>query len=497
MTPTRLCLAELESIAPSQRPRLDPRQLQVGILHLGLGAFHRAHQAVYTEDAVAAAGGSWGICGVSERSPRVADCLRAQDGLYSVITRADEGSSIRVMGSVRQVMFAQENPDALVGLMADPSIAVVTSTVTEKGYRLNPATGRLRGDDPEVGADGAGRPPRTVPGQLGWGIVERWRRRSGPLSLVCCDNLRHNGGTLRQVVLDFCSLLAPGERRGLEGWIEENVSFPSTMVDRIVPATGSQDLIEAQSLLGVDDRGVVVAEPFSQWVIEDSFPAGRPAWERAGATLTADVEPYEVAKLRVVNGAHSALAYLGSLAGLHLVSEAVRDERLARYLELLLDQDVIPTLSVPPGWDLDAYARSVAARFANRAIHHRTAQVAADGSQKLPVRLLGTIRDRLQAGAEPRWAALAVAAWMRYVSARRSDPGEELPVDDPLAGALEARLAGAVTPAEIVDRLLGLRAIFPPELADSEVLRHLLVDHLAHLGRFGTWATVEAETAGA
>ena len=272
------------------------------IVHLGIGAFHRAHQAVYTEDA----GDGWRICGVSQRSRDMVDRLGPQDGLYSVLVRGPGGTTIRVIGSVGQVRFAGDDPDAVVARIADPATRIVTLTVTEKGYHHDPATRRLRVDDPEVAQDLAGRAPRTAVGQLARGLAAR----QDPITVVCCDNLPSNGPLLRGLVEDFCA------KSGIT--LDVDLAFPATMVDRIVPATTAADRDEAERLLGLRDEAVVVTEPFTQWVIEDSFAAERPAWERAGAIITGDVAPYETMKLRLLNGSHSMIAYLGALAGFEL-----------------------------------------------------------------------------------------------------------------------------------------------------------------------------------
>lgn len=473
MSAARLSARTLAGIPADARPRVDPAARRVGVVHLGIGAFHRAHQAVYTEDA-----GDWGICGVTQRSATVARQLLPQDGLYPVLTKGPDGDDVRVIGAVREVLVGPEDPAAVVARIADPAVRVVTLTVTEKGYRRDPATGRLRRDDPEVTADLAGRTPRTVVGQLVAGLDRRRRTDAGPLTVVCCDNLPSNGPALHGLVCDYVT------DDGLAEWIGVSVRFPATMVDRIVPATTDADRAEVARVLGVTDEGAVVAEPFSQWVIEDDFAADRPAWEKAGAVLTADVAPYETVKLRMLNGAHSTLAYLGALAGFEHIAEAVADPALAEVAGRLMSEDVVPTLSPPEGIDLAAYGATVLDRFANPALRHTCRQVAMDGTQKLPQRLLGTARDRLAAGAEPSWVAFAVAAWMRYVSAGRADDGRPISVDDPLAGRLASLLADADGSAAVVDRLLSLAEVFG-ELGTAATFRDLLVGHLTRLTRDG------------
>jgi fructuronate reductase len=484
----RLDLAALPALAAAQRPLVDPGSLGTGIVHLGIGAFHRAHQAVFTEEAVAAAGGDWGICGVSQRSRGVVDQLRPQDGLYSVLERG-ERTSLRVVGAVRDLLFAAEEGERLQALLAAPTTRLVTLTVTEKGYRHDPATGRLRRADPEVAADLAGDGlPRTVVGQLVRGLAARRAADAGPVTLLSCDNLPANGEVLRGLVADFCAALPAAEGEPLAAWIAESVCFPSSMVDRIVPATTDDDRAEAARLLGLDDHGVVVTEPFRQWVVEDRFAAGRPAWERAGAVLTADVAPYEAMKLRLLNGSHSTLAYLGALAGHAHVADAMRDPGIAAVVADLMAHDVEPTLAVPDGFDAGAYQRELIERFHNPALRHRTVQIAMDGTQKLPQRLLGTIADRLAAGAEPRSACLGVAAWMRFVWVRQAEDGSPLPVDDPLAERLGQLTAQAATPAAVVDALLSLDEVFGEDLPTNETFRALVTEGLEALTKGGVKA---------
>lgn len=494
--PARLSLATLDRLDDALRPQVDPRALGVGIVHLGLGAFARAHGLVFTQDAVAASGDTrWGYCGVTQRSRTVLDQLEPQDGLYSVLVRTGESVRAQVVGTARELLFAGDDPDGLTARLAAPTTLVVTLTVTEKGYRHDPATRRLLADDPEVAADASGRPPVTVVGQLVRGLAARRAADAGPVTLLSCDNLSANGELLRGVVLDYCRLLPdrPGTAgtAGLADWIATHVAFPSAMVDRIVPATTPEDRAAVAALLGLRDEGVVVTEPFGQWVIEDSFAAARPPWQLAGATLTADVAPYEQLKLRLLNASHSTIAYLGALAGYRFVSDAVRDPAIAGVVTHLMTQDMTPTLALPDGFDVLAYQAGLRERFANSALQHRTAQIAMDGSQKLPVRLLEPIRQRLAAGVTPVAATLAVAAWMRWVSTDLADDGTPVTLDDPMAERLSKAVASAGSPRAVVDALLGIGEIFG-DLADDPTFRSLVTGHLETLTTHGAIAAARA-----
>jgi fructuronate reductase len=440
--------------------RVTGRPEPVGILHLGPGAFHRAHQAIYTEDA----GGDWGISGVTQRSANVVEQLRPQDCLYTVLERGHDSIRHRVVGSLREVFFAGAEPDRLRARFTDPAVRIVSLTVTEKGYRSGSA----------------------VIGQLVRGLDTRRRESGAPVTVLSCDNLAANGDAVRSRVLGFCAGLPSAERERLAGWIEDNVRFPSTMVDRIVPATTAEDRAEVRAILGLGDEATVVAEPFRQWVIEDDFAAGRPAWERAGAQLTTDVAPYEAVKLRLLNGTHSLLAYLGALAGYDTIAETVADPRIAEIAVGLMEHDVLPTLTVPDDVDVAAYRADVLRRFANPALRHRTTQVAMDGSQKLPLRLLGTIRDRYALAETPWRAVLAVAAWMVYVADGVSRTGRPLPLDDPLAGRLREAAGARRDARAIVDGLLSVTEVFGDDLADFTGFRSALVTSVGDLldGRF-------------
>jgi fructuronate reductase len=484
-----LGLGTLGRLPEQCRPLLRPGSVPVGIVHLGLGAFHRGHQAVYTEEAVAAGGGDWGIAGVAPRSATVVADLAAQDRLFSVTALSGAGAETRVIGALAQVRHAPADPGGVVALLADPAVRVVTLTVTEKGYRLDPVTGELAADDTLRAELAGAAAPVTVPGLLLRGLLERYHADAGPLAVVSCDNLPSNGRRLHGLV-DQARVLLPAATAGFGDWLHDSVAFPGTMVDRIVPASTPATLAVAAANLGARDLAGVHGEPYRQWVIEDRFPGGRPAWDLAGAVFTADAGPWERLKLRALNGVHSALAYLGAVAGRDTIADALRIPGLRAALERFVAEDVAGSLEPPPGVSVLDYGASALDRFANPAIAHATRQVAMDGSQKLPQRVLHTILDRRAAGASPRWAALVVAAWLRFVQGR-ADDGRELPLDDPLAPEIRRRLAAAPrTPQGVVDALLSLDAIFPAELAADETVRTLVRDWLTALEKHGVEATL-------
>ncbi|WP_446667020.1 mannitol dehydrogenase family protein [Flexivirga sp. B27] len=473
-----------------QLPRRPGREnARTGLVHLGIGAFHRAHQAVYTEVACAATGDDrWGELAVTGRSATVVHQLEPQDCLYGVLTKSADETALRVVGGIRRVISGGDDAGTAIAALADPDVHAATLTITEKGYPRAADGGLALGTDAVTadiaalravlagGAPGA-RPGSSV-GVLAAGLAARFAAGGAPITAISCDNLPGNGSQLRRLVHELAD--AAGESE-LLAWLGKAVAFPSTMVDRIVPATTDRDRAEAAQLLHLQDEALVVAEPFGQWVIEDRFVAPRPAWEEAGATLAADVAPYEMAKLRMLNGTHSLLAYLGALRGHRTIAEAVTDPELYDAARALQRQDAAPTLEAPPGVDLAAYGDQILQRFANPHLPHTTVQVAMDGSQKLPIRLLDTARDRLRAGVTPRLCALAVAAWMVYVHRGRDASGRELPLNDPMATLLRERAAGPER--GLADRMLGIDAIFDAEIAGSDDFRGAVRDAVATLAR--------------
>ncbi|MDR6987492.1 fructuronate reductase [Paenarthrobacter nitroguajacolicus] len=457
-----------------------PREsIQPGIVHLGLGAFARAHTAVFTENAMLASGDfGWGIVGVTQRSDAVVRQLVPQDGLYTVTERGGNSAPLHVMSSIVEAVSGRDNPETVVQRIAARTTSVVTLTITEKGYRIDPRTGSLNVADEQVQADLAGNPPLTALGQITRGIQQRARQDSGPLTVVSCDNLPGNGELTGKLVRAFASALPHEEASPLLAWIDANVTFPNTMVDRMVPATTSGDLADVERQLGLRDEGAVVAEPFMQWVIEDNFAGRRPRWEDSGALFSTDVAAWEAAKLRLLNASHSMLAYLGLAAGKATIADAVADVSFRTACERLMFDDVLPTIDLPSELDAETYCKQVLERFSNPALGHTTAKVGSDGSQKIGLRLLSTVRDNLDAGREPRWAALAVAAWMHHVATTPPDA-----LDDPMASELQVLLPAGHDASAVVPALLACRSVFDEGLASNagfvQLLMHwyAVIDH--------------------
>ncbi|WP_152047547.1 mannitol dehydrogenase family protein [Aureimonas psammosilenae] len=481
---TRLSDATLSELSPEvERPGYRRAEARIGIVHLGLGAFHRAHQAVYTEDVLSKGDLSWGISGVSLRSPDTRDALEPQDGLYTLSIRDGSGDRFRAIGSILECLVAPQDPEAVLARMSAADTRIISLTVTEKGYCHHPATGELDEAHPDIRHD-LGQPnrPKSAVGFLVEALARRREKGVPPFTVLSCDNLPANGRTVQRVVARFAALRDPALGR----LIEEEVSFPSTMVDRIVPATTDADRALVAKALRMEDAWPVMAEPFTQWVIEDRFPGGRPDWN---ATFVEDVEPFELMKLRLLNGSHSTLAYLGYLAGHETVADAMGAPGFEALLRGLMRDEASPTLAPLPGFDLSAYRDQLLARFRNPALRHRTWQIAMDGSQKLPQRLLGTIRDRLAANQPFDRLALGVAAWMVYVRGV-DEKGNAIDVRDPLAKDLAEATNGCTTPTELLDACLRFETVFGRDLPLSQPFRAAVERGLEQLLAQGAAQTV-------
>jgi fructuronate reductase len=387
-----------------------------GIVHFGIGAFHRAHMAWYTDLAMDSGEQDWVITGVSLRSADVAAQLNPQDGLYTLTEKSADGEATRVIGSIRSVLVAAMDHEAVIAALAAPETQIASFTVTEKGY-CRAADGSL---DPNLAG------PDSFYAFVAQGLRRRHDAGYSGLTLLSCDNLAENGRQLRSLMTAYLGIHDPA----LLPWFETQCTCPSTMVDRIVPATTPADLAQLAATIGLEDEGAVMTEPFSQWVIEDIFAGRRPAWEKHGAELVADVRPYETAKLRMLNGAHSALAYLGLARGYQYVHEAIADPELSALVVALMQHEAAPTLGVVPGLDLENYAYALLKRFANSALPHRLIQIAMDGSQKIPQRWLEPLAINQAQGRFCSATLQALAAWIVHIR------GAARIVDDPMAAEL-------------------------------------------------------------
>ncbi|MGQ4618788.1 mannitol dehydrogenase family protein [Nocardia sp. R7R-8] len=415
-TATPLRAATLTGFADRvSTPGYDRSRIATGIVHFGVGGFHRAHQAMYVDRLLERGlGQDWGICGVGvlPGDRRMRDVLRAQDGLYTLSTVTPDGTwTTRTIGSLVEYRYAPDDPEAVVAKLADPVTRIVSLTITEGGYHIAAATGEFDPDDPAIRADlAATAPPGTVVGLVTEALARRRSRGVAPFTVLSCDNIEGNGNVARRMFGAFAALRDPG----LGAWVAEQVRFPNSMVDRITPVTPPGATAEIERRYGIIDRWPVVTEPFAQWVLEDSFGLGRPAFEEVGVQLVADVTPYELMKLRLLNASHQALCYFGYLSGYRLVHEAAQDPVFRRFLTRYLDTEATPTLRAVPGVDLGDYKRTLLDRFANPAIGDTIARLCAESSDRIPKWLLPVVRAQLAAGGPLDCSAAVVASWARY-----------------------------------------------------------------------------------
>jgi len=468
-------------------PTYDRSALRTRIVHIGFGAFHRAHQALCCDKLASDHRSDWGLCEVNLNSGELIAALREQSLLYSVTEMADDSLSTRVIGVVKHALHGQsEGIDAVIEAMSQPDVAIISMTVTEKGYCHHPASGQLNLQHPSIQHD-VRQPdaPVSLPGLIIAAIKRRRQRGLAPFSVMSCDNMPENGRVTRQVVIQ----LAQQQDSALAEYIAEQIAFPSTMVDRIVPAMTPETLSAVSDKLGCRDEVAVVCEPFFQWVIEDNFVSGRPAWEKAGAELVADVLPFEEMKLRMLNGSHSFLAYLGYLAGYQHISDCMADENFLIAARQLMLAEQAPTLRTTDV-DLPGYADSLIARYQNRAIKHRTYQIASDGSQKLPQRWLDSMRWHLKNGSRFDLLALGVAGWMRYIGGV-DEQGAAIIINDPLKDEFAQCVAATPDGPARVQALLSLEAIFGSELATSPLVAERVATFYQQLQTQGARETVK------
>jgi mannitol 2-dehydrogenase len=417
-------------------PAYDRARLATGVVHVGVGGFHRAHQAMYHDRLLEQGEATeWAICGVGvlPGDRRMKEALNAQDGLYTLVLKHADGTyEPRVIGSITELLLAPDDPEAVLEKLADPATRIVSLTVTEGGYPVDDATGAFSASDPDVAHDlDPGAPPRTTFGFLAEALRRRRERGIVPFTVMSCDNLQGNGHLTRTALTG----VARGRDPELAAWIEREVRFPNSMVDRITPQTTDADRAEVRERFGVEDRWPVVCEPYTQWVLEDAFSAGRPPYERAGVQVVDDVEPYELMKLRLLNASHQALCYFAYLAGYRLVHEAAQDPLFRAFLLGYMAEEGAPTLPPVPGVDLAAYQRQLVERFSNPQVRDTVARLCAESSDRIPKWLLPVVRHQLATGGELRRSAAVVASWARYAEGV-DEQGEPIEVVDRLKDTL-------------------------------------------------------------
>ncbi|MDX9677485.1 mannitol dehydrogenase family protein [Pseudomonas zeae] len=440
-----------------QLPAYSLSDTRQGIAHIGVGGFHRAHQAYYT-DALMNTGEAldWAICGVGLRAEdrRARDDLKEQDYLFTLFELGDsDDTEVRVIGAIRDMLLAEDGAQALIDILADPQIRIVSLTITEGGYCIDDSNGEFMAHLPQIQHDLTHpNAPKTVFGFLCAALEKRRAAGIPAFTVMSCDNLPHNGAVTRKALLAFATL----RNSNLCSWIDANVSFPNAMVDRITPMTSTAHRLQLADKHGVDDAWPVVCEPFVQWVLEDKFVNGRPAWEKVGVQFTDDVSPYEEMKIKLLNGSHLALTYLGFLKGYRFVHETMNDPLFVRYMRAYMDLDVTPQLAPVPGIDLTDYKNTLVARFSNQAIADQLERVCSDGSSKFPKFTIPTINRLIADGQETKRAALVVAAWALYLKGV-DENGDSYSIPDPRAAFFQALVADD---ALITQRLLAVEEIF-------------------------------------
>jgi fructuronate reductase len=499
MGPDLSALARL-SAAYDGAPRLGA--LRPGIVHLGLGNFHRAHQAVYTRAALNSTGASdWGIIGVGSRSASVPDAMKAQDLLYTVVEISPEGESFSIPGVHTDAFTAAAEPERVVSSIGAAGTRIVSLTVTENGYYYSPRTGHLAVDDPAIQHDLAEAVSPTTPiGQIVRGLQARARSHAEPITVLSCDNLADNGHHTERLVKEFAGLLPEAEASGLLAFIEQRVTFPSTMVDRIVPATTDHYRRIVAERRGYRDEVPVPAEPFTMWVLEDRFAAGRPAWEAGGAIFSDEVARYEELKVRLLNGTHSLIAYLGALTGAATIPESVLTPEIEQAARAVLRDEYRPSVTAPRGTDLDEYEEQLFTRWRNTALGHRTSQVGSDGSVKLRQRVPAPALALLDAGQMPHFLALTVAGYLACLAPLPGfDPGiHAAAMVDPARPALARAAELSSSSADLARRVLGELHLLGDELAGRDEFIDRTGELLDTIRRYGALAAAaEAGSASA
>ncbi|MBM6550687.1 mannitol dehydrogenase family protein [Marinomonas ostreistagni] len=462
-----------------EHSQIAPGQHQAGIVHIGLGAFHRAHQAVYIEKTLAAKGGDWALVSANIRSNvSLVEQLNDANNRFHVVEYASsEQATVREICAMKEALFAGDEAgrQALIERLVDTHTKIVTMTVTEKGYFLSPASGELQLDHADLQHDLTHpNSPKTVIGLLAESLRQRRNADMPPFTVLCCDNMPHNGQRVKNAVVSFAKALDTS----LAEWILQHVAFPSSMVDRIVPAMTEADFLAVNRDTGIDSPTVVKCEQFSQWVIEDDFPQGRPQWQDFGVQMVADVSAYEMMKLRMLNGSHSLLAYLGPIAGYETVAQALTDADIEQFLRNYMMQEVAPTLTSFEHDELSAYCEALIQRFKNDSLHHKLLQIAMDGSQKLPQRWLQSWLELTQASRTSAAIELGIAGWMRYVincQATQSD------LNDPLQAALYEAISGLNDKTQKVQALLAFGDVFPVQMSTDQALVERLTCQVARL----------------
>jgi mannitol 2-dehydrogenase len=479
--------ANLKQIPAAIRvPGYDRERVTMSMVHIGVGGFYRAHQAVYLDDLLHQPGNTaWGYCGVGllQHDAAMRDALLSQDCLYTVVERSASGDHARVIGSLLRYLHAPQGPEAVLNAMASPQTRIVSLTITEGGYYVNEGTGQFNDTHPDIVHDL--QHPHQPTCSFGYLVEAQSRRRANglaPFTVMSCDNLQHNGDVARKNILAFADRRDPA----LANWLREHCAFPNSMVDRITPATTDEHRALLREEFGLIDNWPVATEPFKQWVIEDNFPGGRPDWEKAGAQMTADVLPYEKMKMRLLNASHQAMCYIGMLLGYEFAHEAMQDARIRKLVTQMMDVEVTPLLQAPAGIDLGDYKKTLIERFSNPTIRDQLSRIGTEGSARIPKFVLPSIADALPKGAPVRLLSFTVAAWFRYLTGT-DDAGRKMPIIDPMAQRLQDNARRGGRDAGV---MLGLRELFGTQLPQSPAFADEVKRALASFYDAGAEATL-------
>ncbi len=477
-----------EQLERVRLPRYNRVKVTNGIVHIGVGGFHRSHQALYIDNYIEQqseqqSGSHWGICGIGllKYDKKMQVALQSQDCLYTLVEQSSTEDTARVIGAITEYLLAPENPQAVIDKLADASCRIVTLTITEGGYYVIEGTGEFDAKHANIQHDlQCPNQPISVYGYLVAALKQRRQEGLPPFTVLSCDNIQGNGNLAGKMLTAFAKLQDPDFGQ----WVASNVAFPNSMVDRITPATTPTDIQMVREQFGIEDAWPVIAEPFTQWVVEDNFCAGRPDWESVGVQMTDDVHPYEMMKLRLLNASHSLLGFLGSLLGYTYTSEAMGDGLIRRAIAQLMNE-VTPTLPSLPDIDLDDYKQTLIERFSNPKVRDQLSRLCLNSSDKLPKFVLGSLRDKLEQDGSIEYLSFTIAAWFRYLN-EADEQGKPLPVDDPMATTLKEKAsAGKDDPMP----LLNIETIFG-NLSDSSVFVTAVTHHLQQLYSLGTEKTL-------
>ncbi len=468
------------------QPSSNIQKSSVGMVHLGLGNFFRAHQCLFTQEAIIAAGGNWGYVAATLSSSHVIDSLRKQDFLYTHAAHASDETKLQIINIIKDAILLKSDAEAFYAYLTDPNICIVTLTITEKGYYFEPATGAFLHRHPDITAELQDpKNPKTAIGFLIEGLRQRKLAANKGITILSCDNLPNNGRVTKNVITQYAQKIDPD----LADWIMDNVRFPSSMVDRITPMTTEDDHAWLKQQYGYTDALMIQTEAFSQWVIEDDFPYGRPQWEQADVQMVSDVQAFEEMKLRLLNGTHSTMAYLGYLAGYKTVDAVIGSQAFATFIRNLMDEEITPSLNMPKNIDLNAYKNALIERYKNPNLKHLTYQIASDGSQKIPQRIIKVLQYQYQHQGPYTRLITSLAGWLYYIQGR-DENGDVYEIHDPKSSEFKQLLDESASEEEFIQKILGMDEIFGGFFDDKKPLIEQIIVQYGLLKKKGIVQTI-------